>query len=189
MLVTWYQDTWTSVSESWNIPRADLPSSKNFLAMLNILWINKSQKPLSGSFEIIDYGHVNMCCYLGDSHVCPEIPRNKLKHSFHMLLHSAISALSFHRTVHGNCCFHLVKWSETQFGQISVLISEHDKIVLRKLISVLGVVAHCCHPRNWEVELIRESKVTHGYTETVNRASWDLILRKRKKGSNKGMWN
>lgn len=46
-------------------------------------------------FEIIDYGHVNMCYYLGDSHFCPEIPRNKLKHYFHMLLHSAVSAPSF----------------------------------------------------------------------------------------------
>lgn len=46
----------------------------------------------------------------------------------------------------------LAKWSETQFGQISVLIFAHDKTVPRKPISVLGVVAHASRPSSWERE-------------------------------------
>lgn len=84
-------------------------------------------KYLSGDllyfFEIIDYGHVNTYCYWGDSHFCQEIPRNKLKCCFHMLLKSTISALRFHIMHHGNqLLLHLLKRSEMHFAQISVLI-------------------------------------------------------------------
>lgn len=134
-----------------------------------------------------------MCYYLGDSHSCPEIPRNKLKHYFHMLLHSAISALSFHRMVHGNCCFHLVKWSETRFGQISVLISAHDRTVLGKIDIRIGsggtfLLTQQLRGR----KQIQESKVNHGYRKWESWATWapwDLTLKKKKEGMKEKKWN
>lgn len=95
-------------------------------------------KYLSGDllyfFEIIDYGHVNTYCYWGDSHFCQEIPRNKLKCCFHMLLKSTISALRFHIMHHGNqLLLHLLKRSEMHFAQISVLIlAQGQNFSLRK---------------------------------------------------------
>lgn len=163
--------------QSWSAQFLDFP--RNFPSSLD-KWV--SGDPFC-FFEIIDYGHVNMCYYLGDSHFCPEIPRNKLKHDFHMLVHSASSALSFHRTFHGHGCFHLVKGLDIQPGQISVLIIAYDNSVLWKLGSVLGVMAHACHPSTREAEAETKEQGQpwqHRTSEPwATWAPWDLTLREK----------